>query len=197
MRCRDVKLWLNAQQNAGNSEHSSSTQPEISAIEEHLKQCRDCRAYEQHLKRLNSLFITVSDSRETPLWLHSSISTERIMQAVQHQRRITQQLEDIRTKQQCRVVRLRRVYPLLALSFFALEFLAAVLFVESLMQPDLMVKILSLLSGIIDVVIGIGQYVQPALLLVTSNTWLLSGVAFLIVVLMGMWLRLMRYPQQA
>lgn len=193
MRCRDAKLWLNAQQKKGNLEHPPhDAQPEISAIEEHLKQCRDCRAYELRLKRLNSLFIPAGASKET-----RSISTERIMQAVQHQRRISQQLEDIRTKQQYRVVHLRRVCPLIALSFFALELLAVVLFFEALMQPDLMIKILSLLSGTIDAAIAIGQYVQSALLLVTRNTWLLSGVAFLIVVMMGMWLRLMRYPQHA
>jgi len=71
------------------------------------------------------------------------------------------------------------------------------LFAIILIQTDLAVKILSLLNGVIDVVIILAQYSQEGLTLATRNNWLLSGVAFAVVVMMGMWLRLMRHPQEA
>jgi hypothetical protein len=40
-------------------------------------------------------------------------------------------------------------------------------------------------------------YLQAGLTLITSQTWLLSGVALVVVVMMGMWLRLMRIPREA
>jgi hypothetical protein len=54
-----------------------------------------------------------------------------------------------------------------------------------------------LLSGIIDVFIILGQNLQEDLTALTRNSWLLSGMAFAVVVMMGVWLRLMRYPQEA
>jgi len=59
------------------------------------------------------------------------------------------------------------------------------------------VKALSLLSSGIDILFVSAQYFQIGLTLVTRNNWLLSAVAFSVVIMMGMWLRLMRPPQEA
>jgi hypothetical protein len=53
------------------------------------------------------------------------------------------------------------------------------------------------LSSGIDILFVIIQYSQLGLTLMTHNNWLLSFVAFSVVVMMGMWLRLMRPPQEA
>jgi len=47
------------------------------------------------------------------------------------------------------------------------------------------------------VLVILAQYVQTALILVTRDNRLLLVVAFVLVVMMGMWLRLMRHPQEA
>jgi hypothetical protein len=52
-------------------------------------------------------------------------------------------------------------------------------------------------GGIIDIFIILAQYLQEGLTLLTYNSWLLSGMALAVVVMMGMWLRLMRSPQEA
>jgi len=65
-----------------------------------------------------------------------------------------------------------------------------------IIQTDFAAKALSLLSGIIDIFIIFAQYIQEELTLLTRNSWLLSVMAFAVVIMMGMWLRLMRYPQE-
>jgi len=54
-----------------------------------------------------------------------------------------------------------------------------------------------LLTGVIEAFIILTQYLQNGLIMLMYNNWLLSGVAFALVVMMGMWLRLMRPPQEA
>ena len=49
----------------------------------------------------------------------------------------------------------------------------------------------------VPVLVILAQYVQTALILVTRDNRLLLVVAFVLVVMMGMWLRLMRHPQEA
>jgi hypothetical protein len=56
---------------------------------------------------------------------------------------------------------------------------------------------LSIASNLIDVCVILLQYLQMGLTLLTRDDRLLLGVAFVLVVMMGMWLRLMRYPQEA
>ncbi len=58
-------------------------------------------------------------------------------------------------------------------------------------------NVLALLSGIIDVLVVLAQYVQTGLALIVHDNWLLSGMALVLVIMMGMWLRLMRHPQEA
>jgi hypothetical protein len=120
------------------------------------------------------------------------------MLAIQQRRRISQQLEQLRTQQQTRIVRLRTVgMALAAATFFTLGSIPLLLLAITIEQTGLAVKALSVLSNVIDVLYILTQYLQTGLTIATRNSWLLSGVAFAVVVMMGMWLRLMRYPQEA
>ncbi len=120
------------------------------------------------------------------------------MQAVLQQSRIAQQVEELRTQQQLRMARLRTVATLLAaIGFFTLGSLPLLVMAIAIIRTDLVVKALSLLSNVIDILFIIGQYSQIGLTLLMRNNWLLSVVAFFVVVMMGMWLRLMRPPQEA
>jgi predicted anti-sigma-YlaC factor YlaD len=186
MRCQDVKLALAAQRD------DELAQSDVLLLREHLKQCPACRAYQQRLQCLDRLFRTATSYEQ------SRISTERIMLAVQQQKRITQQLEDIRMQQRSRIAQLRIVGPLLAVvAMLALGSVPVLLFTLAIVQPDLMVKTLTLLSDGVGALIVFAQYLQAGLTLVTRNSWLLSPTAFVLVVMMGMWLRLMRHPQEA
>jgi hypothetical protein len=83
------------------------------------------------------------------------------------------------------------------MGFFTLGSIPLLILAITIIQTDLVVKALSLLSSVIDILFVVAQYLQVGLTLVTRNNWLLSGVAFVVVVMMGMWLRLMRPPQEA
>jgi len=186
MPCCDAKLWLAAQRDG------DLTEPDALALEEHLKHCPVCRAYEQRLRSLNTLLLTPAPR------VYSSISTERIMLAVQQQKRISQQLEDIRTQQRSRMARMGAVgVPLAAIILFTLVSFPLLLLALAILQPDLLEQTLPLLGDIVGVLIVLAEFFQVGLKLITEDNWLLLGVAFVLVVMMGMWLRLMRYPQEA
>lgn len=186
MRCHDAKLALAAQRDG------DLAQSDILLLQDHLKQCRVCRTYQQHLQRLEGAFCPATACAYSP------IPTERIMQAVQQQRRITQQLEDLRTQQRSRLAHLRILGPsLVAVAVLSLGSVPLLLYALASVEPHLMVKVLALLSDVVGVLIIFGQYLQAGLTLITLNNWLLSATAFVLVVMMGMWLRLMRYPQEA
>jgi len=186
MRCRDAKLWLTAQRENG------LAQPEILTLQEHLKQCATCHTYENRQKRLDFLF------RTPPFRLYTSISTERIMRAVELQKHITQQLEDLRVQQQARIARLRILNPrFVAYASIIIGLLLLFLLALLIFQANLLINALTLLSGGIDALVELGQYLQTGLSLITHDNWLLTGMALILVVLMGMWLRLMRHPQEA
>src|SRR5438132_12150171 len=111
MRCSNAKLWLAAQRDGDLGE------PQAAMLQNHLKHCPACRTYEQHLQSLHTLL----SSPKSPPCSYASISTDRILRAVEQQKRISRQLEDIRTQQQFRMARLRGiVLPVAALSFFTL-----------------------------------------------------------------------------
>jgi len=211
MRCRDAKFWLTVQRD------DDSAQSDVSTVQEHMRRCGGCSSFEQDQKRLDTLlprergkiagagsqgsYLPTSTAGGQPQRLsaqrsatYSSISTDRIMQAIQEHKQITQQLEDMRTKQQSRLVRLHRIGPSLAIIFVAMGTLPVLLFI---VQPYLMTQVIHPLSGVIDVFMTLVQYVQTDLMLVTRNSLLLSGVALALVVMMGLWLRLMRAPQEA
>src|SRR2546421_2192041 len=186
MRCSEAKRGLAAQRDG------DLAQSDIPALQEHLKQCPVCRAFERRLQCLNTLLLS-----PTPR-AYSSISTDRILLAVQHQKRVTQQLKDIHTLQQSRMARLRVVgLPLAAIAFFTLGSIPLLLLALTIVQPDWLVSLLSLLGDVVDVLIVLVQYLQTGLTFITRNNLLLLAVAFVLVVMMGMWLRLMRHPQEA
>ncbi len=136
---------------------------------------------------------------ETPsVRVYPGISTERIMHAVERQRRITQQLDDLRVQQQARTVFLRTTgLKLIAWISGSVGLLVSVLLALFILQPVLLVRVLTLLSGFIAFLLAVGAGMQTDLPLVSSNNWVLSGVALAVVLMMAMWLRLMRYPREA
>ena len=137
------------------------------------------------------------DMEHTPFSPSSGISTERIMRAVQQQQRITHQIEDLREQQATRVQRLRPVgAAIVALGLFTLCSIPLLLLALMIVQTDLAVQVLAFLNSTIDLLMIITQYIQAGLILVTRNTWLLSGVALAVVIMTGMWLRLMRPPRE-
>jgi predicted anti-sigma-YlaC factor YlaD len=186
MRCRDAKYWLTAQRD------NDLAQSESSTLHEHLKQCAGCRAHEHRQQRLDTL-LHIPTSRTPP-----SVSTQKIMRAVEQQIRITRQLEDLRAQQQSRVARLRIFTPkFAAFAYLTIGLISLSLLALFIFQTDMVVKALALVNGGIDALIVLAQYIQTGLALITRDNWLLSAVALGLVVLMGMWLRLMRYPQEA
>lgn len=186
MHCHEAKEWLGTQ---CNSYRMLLCAP---ALQQHLKQCPACRAFLQRQHHVDGVLDT-----PTPPLIRASISTSQIMQAVQERKRITQQLEDIRRQQHTRMQRLRAVGVVsLALGLFTLSSVPLFFFAILVIQTDVAAKALVLLSGAIDLFIILAQYLQAELTLLTRDSWLLSALAFAVVVMMGMWLHLMRYPQE-
>lgn len=186
MRCREAKLLLAAQRDG------DLAQSDVPMLQDHLNHCPTCRAFEQRFQNLNTLPRS-SPSNAQP---YASISTERIMQAVQRQQRISQQLDDIHRQQQSRLARIRVVgVPLAAIIFFTLGSIPLILLALMMIQPDLLVNTLPSLGGAIDVMIVLGQFLQAGLTLTTHDSRLLAGVGLILVVMTGLWLRLMRYPR--
>ena len=186
MRCRDAKVWLTAQR-----EHDLEPS-EITALREHIKHCSACRTYEQHNKRTD--FVLNSPTSR----MFTSVSTERIMQAVERQKRITEQLEDLRNKQRKRIARLRIFTPRFAtLTYLSMGFISLLLLALLIFFTDIVVDILESFGGVIDTLAIFAQYIQSGLAFVLQQEWLLSAMALALVIMMGMWLRLMRHPQEA
>ncbi len=186
MRCREAKEKLCAQRDGGLEAISEEHE-----LWEHLKDCMECSTFEKRLHRLDNVL------SPSPTPAHSRISTDNIMLAIQQHRRVSQQLEDIRLQQNTRVAHMRGTGTVLfALGFFTLSSIPLLLFAAAITQTDLLVSALSFLDGIVDVLFIAGQYLYAGLTVIARNNWLLSGVAFAVVIMMGMWLRLMRYPQE-
>ncbi len=187
MRCRDAKEYIAAQRDGDLAEEDALS------LQEHLNECSECRAFEQQLNSLDNL-LSASAPRS-----HVQVSTQNIMLAVEEQRQISQQLEDIRKQQQSRVAQLRPVGAgLAALIFFTLGSIPLLLLAITIIQTDIVVRAVSSpLTVVIDMLFIGGRYVQEGLAWSTRNNLLLSAMAFAFVVMMGMWLRLMRYPREA
>ena len=185
MRCHDARKRLSTQRDGDQGRTDSQ------ALQEHLRQCPSCRAFHKHQQSLDSILPPSTAPGYT------GISTERIMLAVQRQARITQQLEDIRQQQQSRMARWRTIgAACAAIGLFTLSSIPLLVLAIVIIQTDLAVRALLVLDTVIDTFVILGQYLQPGLTLITHDNWLLSGVAFVMVVMMGMWLRLMRHPQE-
>jgi hypothetical protein len=129
--------------------------------------------------------------------LYPTISTERIMQAVEQQRRVSQQLEDLRAQQKQRTAILRTTgLKFLAALCGACGVLAVAFVILLIVRPDLLARTLDALSGGIAALLMAEEEIKLGLSLIPSSSWLLSGAALVIVLMMGLWVRLMRYPQE-
>ncbi len=191
MHCRDAKQWLAAR---SDSERDAE---QAQAVQDHLRQCAACRVFEQEQRQIDTVLGKLTPETVTPL-RPSRVSTDTIMQAIQQHKQISQQLEDIRHQQRTRVERMKTVGAAgAALGFFTLSSIPLLFLAMTIIQTDLALKTLALLNGFIDVLIVMGQYLQTGLLLAARDNWLLSGMALVVVVMTGMWLRLMRTPQEA
>ncbi len=186
MRCRDAKDWLTAQR--GND----LVQPEVMALQEHAKQYSASHTHEQYNQRMDQVLNTPTSRMST------TISTERIMQAVERQKQITEQLEDLRKQQKTRIARLRIFTPRFAtLTYLSTGIISLLLLALLIFNTDTVVNILISFGGVIDTSVILAQYLQSGLALVLHQEWLLSAMALVLVIMMGMWLRLMRHPQEA
>ncbi|MBO0777449.1 MAG: hypothetical protein J2P37_01365 [Ktedonobacteraceae bacterium] len=185
MRCRDAREKLSVQRG------EDLDALDAGDLQEHLQQCSSCQELARRVRRMSGL-------RCEPVKpVQSGLSTERIMQAVQQQRRITQQFEDIRKQQQLRMQRSRPVMVAgVAIGVFTLSSIPLLMLAAMILQTNLVLKGLYLLSGVIDLAIILAQYLQAGLTVIAHNSWLLSGLAFAVVMMMGMWVRLMRAPRE-
>ena len=91
MRCSDAKEYIAAQRD------SDLAESDASALREHLRECPVCCALEQREQSLDNLLCSSAPRRDIR---HMPVRTEHIMLAVEQQRRISQQLEDIHQQQQ-------------------------------------------------------------------------------------------------
>jgi hypothetical protein len=186
MRCRDAKVWLTAQR------ENDLVQSEVTALQEHLKHSSACHTYEQYQERTDPV-LNSSASR-----MFTSISTERIMQAVERQKRITEQFEDLRTQQRTRIASLGNFTPGFAtLTYLSMGFISLLLLALLIFNTNIVINVLESFGGVIDTLVILAQYLQSGLALVLHQEWLLSAMALILVIMMGMWLRLMRHPQEA
>ncbi len=197
MRCRDVKQVLAHERDIDTLDGADTT-----VFQAHLEACADCQAFEQRQRAMDVL-LKASQKTAHPVVAHTfsstgHVSTNSIMQAVQQQKQISQQLEALHEQQRCRVARMRKGGTVFAaITFFTLGSIPLLLLAITLVQTDLMVHLLLVLSNVVDVLYVLGQYIQIGLTIVTRNSLLLAGVGFVVVLMMGMWLRLMRPPQEA
>lgn len=195
MRCRDAKLWLAAhrsQNEAQSAQNTDSDNQDLAAVTEHVRHCPACRNTQQQQQTVDTLLRTSTPS------VQPCVSTERIMLAIQNRKRVTEQIENLRTQQRSRVDRIRpTALVLVALTLLTISSIPLVGIALTIIQPDLFVQSLNLVGDSPGIFIVLAQYLQAGLTLATRNNSLLSGVAFAVVIMMGIWLRLMRYPQEA
>ncbi len=197
MRCHDVKQVLSHQRDADAPNAADQV-----ALQAHLRACPDCHVFEQRQRGIEALLRISQQTAQPPVTRSSSTSgrasTSSIMQAVEQRRQISQQLEVIHEQQRTRVARLRKGgTAFAAITFFTLGSIPLLVLAITLVQTDLMVHLLLVLSNVVDVLYVLGQYVQTGLTIMTRNTFLLAGAGFVVVLMMAMWLRLMRPPQEA
>ena len=190
MRCRYAKIWLNVQRD-GDLELPTVTI--ATDLQAHLRQCVVCREF---ARQVSSVRVPSQPPAAAPV--QASISTDQIMHAVKQQQRITQQFEELRQQQRIRIERIRTIGATgVAISIFTLSSIPLILLAMLILQTDIAMNTLSLLNGVVDVFFILTQYLQNGLTMLTYNNWLLSAIALAMVVMMGMWLRLMRPPQEA
>ncbi len=178
MRCRDAKNRLIGQR------ASHLARPEENEEE---KYGGPCSPGPEQLEPL-----VTSSSHMCP-----GISTERIMQAVDRQRRITQQLDDLRVQQKQRTAFLRVAgLKLVVAVCYASGILGAVFVILLLLRPEMLAQTLDLLGNGVAALLIVEEDIKLGLSLIPSSSWLLSGVALVAVLMMGLWVHLMRHPQE-
>ena len=188
MRCRDAKHRLSAQRETGPDQSES----DVLQLREHVERCSGCRSFDRRQTNLNTLL------QPEPARLYRVIPTERIMRAVEREKRISQQLEHIQSRQQARLARVGRAgLRITGAAFLVTGALVIGLLALFLFLPEVFISLLSQLSGFIDALYDLAAFLQAGLTLVSSQNWLLSGVALVVVVVTGVWLRLMRNPREA
>ncbi|HLG76183.1 MAG TPA: hypothetical protein VKX46_07195 [Ktedonobacteraceae bacterium] len=134
----------------------------------------------------------------SPSYRCPGISTERIMQAVDRQRRISQQLDDLRVQQKRRTEFLRAVgLRVVAIMCYVSGVLAASFVVLLLLRPELLARTVDFLGNGLAVLLMVEEEIRLGLSLIPAGSWLLSGMALVVVLLMGLWLHLMRPPREA
>lgn len=132
-----------------------------------------------------------------PSRMYPGISTERIMRAVDQQRRVSQQLEDLRTQQKRRTALLRtKGLKCIGTLCCAFGILAAGFVLLLIMQPALLDRTLNLLNDGIATLVMVEESIKLGLALIPSSSWLFSAAALAVVLMMGLWIRLMRHPQE-
>lgn len=157
----------------------------------HLEQCQSCRAFAQRLHHITVAPLSPEQRA------HSTISTERIMLAVEQRRRASRQLEDVRAQQKRRMERQRPfVIPVLALVVLAALIVPLMLMDMAVFQPDMAANMPPTLSDLVYVLLMLVQYMQAVSAIMAKNTLVLATVALLLVILAGWWLRLMQPPHR-
>lgn len=184
MRCRDANDQLSVQR------ASHPAEPAEKEIAEQGHRCSPNRVNRKN-EQAGQLLVT------PPSRMYPPISTERIMRAVEQQKRITQQFDDLCMHQRQRGVLLCRVgMRLIAVVSFSLCILSLAFIMLSVFQPDLPVQLLARLSDAFATPAALIEGINVFFALIPANNWLFSGVALGIVLMTGLWLRLMRYPQE-
>ncbi len=174
MRCHNAKRGTSAQSGA-------HVAPPVECVEDGVRE--------------QAQPVSVAGTPSSPLY--PSISTERIMHAVERQRRITAQLDDLRAQQRQRTAFLRSAgLKIMAWSSLALVILIGALALLFTLQAVILERTLRLLSGFIALVLALGESLQTSLSLLPANSWLLSAAALAVVLMMALWLYLMRYPRE-
>jgi hypothetical protein len=119
------------------------------------------------------------------------------MRAVEQQRRISQQLEDLRIQQRRRTAFLRAAGLKWVVAIYGLfGGLALVALLLLITQPELLARTLAALGGGIAFLLMLEESIQQGLALIPLSNWLLSGATLLVVCMMGLWVRLMRPPKE-
>jgi hypothetical protein len=118
------------------------------------------------------------------------------MQAVEEQRRVSQQLEDLRLQQQRRAAYLSRAgLKCIVVLWCLLGALAGGFVLLLFLEPALLDRTLNALGDTIAFLVILAEQIKLALSLIPSSSWTLSAAALLVVLMMGLWIGLMRHPQ--
>jgi hypothetical protein len=185
MRCRDAKFWPTAQRENG------LVQSDVTLLQQQVKNRSDFHEHEPYQQRIDHMVHSPTTR------MFTSVSTERIMQAVERQKRITEQFEGLRNQQKTRIARMRIFTPRYAtLIYLGIGFISLFLLGMLIFNTDTVINFLESFGGVIDTLVILAQYLQSGLALVLKQEWLLSAIALVLVIMMGMWLRLMRHPRE-